>query len=105
MIYIETEHERSFAMFKKTKKLLLGLMSVLFLVLAISPVVNKSFIETTYADDSDEEKDKDEIKKFISENGGTDLNQIMDKVTSKEVSSERAKTLVYYMKPLFKMVM
>ncbi len=83
-------------MLKKTKKWLLGLMSVLFLVLAISPVVNKSLIETTYADDSDEEKDKDEIKKFISENGGTDLNQIMDKVTSKEVSSERAKTLVYY---------
>lgn len=83
-------------MLKKTKKWLLGLMSVLFLVLAITPVVNKSLIETTYADDSDEEKDKDEIKKFISENGGTDLNQIMDKVTSKEVSSERAKTLVYY---------
>ena len=58
-------------MLKKTKKWLLGLMSVLFLVLAISPVVNKSLIETTYADDSDEEKDKDEIKKFISENGGT----------------------------------
>ena len=52
-------------MLKKTKKWLLGLMSVLFLVLAISPVVNKSLIETTYADDSDEEKDNDEIKKFI----------------------------------------
>lgn len=81
----------------KLKKYILGVLSALFLVMAMAPMLQHSTIQTTYADDSDEEKDKDEVKKFVRDNGGSDLNEVLEKVTSKEVSSERAKTLTYYL--------
>ena len=43
----------------KLKKYILGVLSVLFLVMAMAPMLQHSTIQTTYADDSDEEKDKD----------------------------------------------
>ena len=41
---------------KKLKKYILGVLSVLFLVMAIAPMLERSIIQTTYADDSDEER-------------------------------------------------
>lgn len=82
---------------KKLKKYILGVLSVLFLVMAIAPMLERSIIQTTYADDSDEEKDKNEIKKTITDNAGSDLNDVLAKITSTEVTSERAKTLIYYL--------
>ena len=80
----------------KIRKILLGVFSVLFLLVSVAPLIERPLLQTVKADE-DEEKDKNEIKKTITENAGSDINDVFAKITSTEVTSERAKTLIYYL--------